>query len=76
MIYAVVLIFNLCLCAVSGPSGGFGDHNKDVREFRPHKIQEGYVPYRGAAVQGVAEQTDDHPEQHSAQLCPLYHPQP
>jgi hypothetical protein len=24
---------------------------------------------------GAAEQPDDHPEEHTASLCPLYHPQ-
>lgn len=61
----------------SGPHRGSGSSHWDDGDGLWLRIQdqEGHVPHRGAALQGVPHQANGHSPEHQPQLCTLHHPQ-
>lgn len=68
--------FPLVPTSGSHRGAGPGDRHHRDRLWLCLQDQEGDVPHRGAALQGVPHQADGHAPQHQPQLRALHHPQP
>lgn len=68
--------FPLVLASGSHRGAGPGHRHHGDGLWLCLQDQEGDVPHRGAALQGVPHQADGHAPQHQPQLRALHHPQP